>query len=56
MDYIYIFEALEGLTSGLVMTAAAEYAFAATPPGMIATVQALIHIGHLAFGISSYHR
>lgn len=50
MGYIYMFQALEGFAQGLVMTAVSEYGFSVTPPGMTATVQAVIHIAHFAIG------
>ncbi len=50
MGYIYILEAVEGLMLGLLMTAAAEFGYIMTPRGMTASVQALIHVAHLAIG------
>lgn len=53
MRYIYIFEVLEALTENLMYTAATEYGFYATPAGMSATVQGMIHMCHWAIGESS---
>lgn len=50
MGYIFIFEMLEAVTQNLMYTAATEYGFAATPRGMSATVQGLIHMSHWAIG------
>lgn len=50
IGYAYIFEAIDGLMHGLLLTAASEYGYIMTPPGMTATVQALIQISYLAIG------